>query len=320
MLNNITNYTNLINNRKVRTLLDATDLFTIGVRDANFYGNYQPALITATDLVNSVASLLPSTLPYWLEYNQSDLTIWNNGMGNIASNTSYGQQAFASNTLGTENTAIGYQSCLNITTGNYNTALGAYTLTNNTSVANTAIGYGALQYSSSASGNVAIGINAMTQATCIDNIAIGNLSMQSTTGNESTSIGHFTLRNNTSGSNNTALGNIALQQNTTGTGNTAIGKGALSNNTVALFNTAIGTNAAESNTVGEFNTCIGGATSTGNFSNSIILGFGATAVANNQFVAGSVATNAGSVTVEVNTSTQVWNVVINGVARKILLA
>jgi hypothetical protein len=60
MLNNITNYANLIDNGKVRTLLQATDLFTIGVRDANFYGHYQPALITTTDLVSSIAGLLPA--------------------------------------------------------------------------------------------------------------------------------------------------------------------------------------------------------------------------------------------------------------------
>jgi hypothetical protein len=65
MLNNITNYTNLIDNKKVRTLLEATDLFTIGVRDSNFYGNYQPALITATDLVSSIAGLLPPATASW---------------------------------------------------------------------------------------------------------------------------------------------------------------------------------------------------------------------------------------------------------------
>lgn len=59
MLNNITNYSNLISNGKIRTLLDATDLFTIGVRDPNFIGNYQPALITATNLANSIIPLLP---------------------------------------------------------------------------------------------------------------------------------------------------------------------------------------------------------------------------------------------------------------------
>jgi hypothetical protein len=59
MLNNITNYSNLISNGKIRTLLDATDLFTVGVRDPNFIGNYQPVLITSTNLANSIASLLP---------------------------------------------------------------------------------------------------------------------------------------------------------------------------------------------------------------------------------------------------------------------
>ena len=52
----------------------------------------------------------------------------------------------------------------------------------------------------------------------------------------------------------------------------------------------------------------------------ILIGVGATADGNNQFVVGTASVNAGAVTVEVNASANVWNVVINGVARKILLA
>jgi hypothetical protein len=74
------------------------------------------------------------------------------------------------------------------------------------------------------------------------------------------------------------------------------------------------------NTTGSGNSALGYNTQSGNFSNSVILGHSATATANNQFVVGSTGTNAGAVTTEVNVSTQVWNVVINGVARKILLA
>jgi uncharacterized membrane protein len=52
----------------------------------------------------------------------------------------------------------------------------------------------------------------------------------------------------------------------------------------------------------------------------VVLGRSAAATAANQFVVGSSTYNAGSVSAEVNTSANVWNVIINGVARKILLA
>lgn len=105
------------------------------------------------------------------------------------------------------------------------------------------------------------------------------------------------------GSSNTANGYFSLVFNTTGTNNSAFGESALANNTTGSFNTALGFN-----------------TQSGNFSNSVILGAAATATASNQFVVGSAAYNAGAVTAEVNASANVWNVVINGVARKILLA
>jgi len=74
------------------------------------------------------------------------------------------------------------------------------------------------------------------------------------------------------------------------------------------------------NTSGSNNTAIGIDTLSGNFSTSVILGRGATATADNQFVIGATSYNAGSVATESNSSTRVWNVIINGVARKILLA
>jgi hypothetical protein len=74
------------------------------------------------------------------------------------------------------------------------------------------------------------------------------------------------------------------------------------------------------NTSGHSNTALGSGTVSGNFTGSLILGRDATATANNQAVFGSSGTNAGSVAAEVNASANVWNVVINGVARKILLA
>ena len=51
-----------------------------------------------------------------------------------------------------------------------------------------------------------------------------------------------------------------------------------------------------------------------------MIGCNDTATASNQMRFGSSAYNNGAVNAEVNASTQVWNVFINGVAQKILLA
>jgi len=74
------------------------------------------------------------------------------------------------------------------------------------------------------------------------------------------------------------------------------------------------------NGTGNNNSVLGYAVDTGGFNASVILGRGATATADNQFVVGTATLNAGTVTAEVNASANVWNVRINGVARKILLA
>ncbi len=155
-----------------------------------------------------------------------------------------------------------------------------------------------------------------------------------------TVVGNVAFNSNTSGQNNTAIGESALFSNTTGTANVAVGRRALfasnSAQNVALGNdslrfntaannTAVGYFSLYNNTTGASNTSIGhnagNTTTTG--SGNVFIGKDAVALNatdSNQFVVGSSTTNAGSVTSEVNTSTQVWNVVINGVARKILLA
>ena len=125
MLNNITNYTNLINNKKVRTLLDATDLFTIGVRDANFYGNYQPALITATDLVSSVASLLP---PATGVINTIGTTLYsvNPAAGPVGplDNIAFGLEAGQNATTAEKSNFIGFNAGKNSSLSNYDNFFG----------------------------------------------------------------------------------------------------------------------------------------------------------------------------------------------------
>jgi hypothetical protein len=170
-----------------------------------------------------------------------------------------------------------------------NTAIGSSALlTNTTGSENTAVGFDALRANTTGQSNVAVGRNAMTS--------------------------------NTTGGNNASFGRFALRNNTTGTANTSLGNSAMNDNTTGGFNIGIGSNSLVTNTSGSNNIGIGANCSSGNFDASIILGRDATATASNQFVVGSTTYNAGSVTTEVNVSTQVWNVVINGVARKILLA
>jgi len=49
MLNNLTNFFNLIRGRKIKTTLADSDLIAIGVRDSRFDGNYQPSAIKYED-------------------------------------------------------------------------------------------------------------------------------------------------------------------------------------------------------------------------------------------------------------------------------
>jgi hypothetical protein len=99
-----------------------------------------------------------------------------------------------------------------------------------------------------------------------------------------------------------------------------MGQGSLYSNATGYNNVAMGQNSLFSNTAGNFNVALGYSVQSGNFSNSIILGRGATATGNNQFVVGSAGTNVGSFTTESCSSTQTWTVEINGVTKKILLA
>jgi hypothetical protein len=160
-----------------------------------------------------------------------------------------------------------------------------------------------------------------SNTTGLSNTAIGVSALENnTTGLANTAIGTSALENNTIGFNNTAIGSAALTNNTTSNQNTAIGAAALLFNTTGNDNTAIGMFALTSNNTGSNNTAIGSSTDSGNFDASIILGRDAVATASNQFVSGSVTYPAGAVNAAVVAQTQTWDVIINGVAHKILLA
>lgn len=227
-------------------------------------------------------------IPSFIEYDEASKTFWNNGTANIATNISFGESALISNTSGTNNTGLGHGSLQNNTTG----------------VNNTSVGKSALQSNTTGVKNVAIGSDSL----------LGN-----TTGEENIAIGHQSMQSNTTGVGNTAVGSISLLNNQTGFANTAIGVQALFSNTTGTRNTAIGNYAIGNNTTGSFNIAVGGFTQTGNFNGSVILGYLATATADNQFVVGSSGTPAGAIATETIIADRTWTVRINGANYKIPL-
>lgn len=242
------------------------------VGDGNTVGADE--MITPTLQVTSINGSVASSvlLPSFVHTDATDVTLWNNGQGAVATNTSYGDGALRSNTVGNSNTANGVDALRNNTIG-FN---------------NTAVGRGALITNTGGSGNTAVGISALNA---------------NTIGGSNTAVGVNAISNNINGTNNTAMGVSALQGNSSGVNNTAVGHGAITTNTTGSNNTAVGIS-----------------TDSGNFDASIILGRDATATASNQFVSGSVAYPAGAVNPALATSTQTWDVIINGVPQKILLA
>jgi len=148
------------------------------------------------------------TLIPWLEYNQTDLTVWNNGKGNIGNNTSFGVSALRSNTSGSNNTAYGGAALYGNTEGIQNTAIGATALqSNQLGSSNTALGPGTLYTNSSGSNNVAIGVNVLSAGTAVsDNIGVGNGALFNTTSISNVAIGSSSLTTITNGQGNTAIG------------------------------------------------------------------------------------------------------------------
>ena len=56
MLNNITNFFNLVSARRIKTTVNPTDLVALGIQDPRTPGIYQPAAISATDLIASATT------------------------------------------------------------------------------------------------------------------------------------------------------------------------------------------------------------------------------------------------------------------------
>jgi hypothetical protein len=272
---------------------------------SDYYGNRYSASTTATNATIGTATITiyeaPTAggLPAWLEYDGTDLTIWNNGHGDEPTNTSYGESALKSITDGGDNTAIGLGALMDNSSGNANTAVGSLALRDNTGDDNTAIGSGSLLSNTIGTSNTAIGSNSLN-----DN----------TEGADNTAVGYQSLRNNIDGVSNVAIGSGSLFSNSTGFHNTAIGVGALISNLGGNNNVAIGYNSLYFNETGNYNIAIGnGATST-NYSNCIVLGNEAISDSNDQIVIGSEEYAVGSVTtVGTFTPSHKFQIKLNGI-------
>lgn len=342
MLQNLTNFFNLIKTRKIKTQLEDSDLIAVGTRDNTWSGNYQPSAITFEDLQNQLGVTLTTNntggassyiggilnIPVYqtqiphLEYSLTEKTVWNNGLGNENTNTGFGVGVLKSRTTGSGNTGFGSLALWNLTTGNSNTAIGHTALRSNTTgSSNTAIGTNALLNNTTGSRNTAIGNAAMfTGNSSSENTAIGHNALQLiNSGSNNTAVGSGSLSLNTFGGANTGIGRNVLSNNTSGASNTAIGESALSQNTIGNNNVAVGQFALNGNSVGDNNTAIGWATACSNYSGCVLLGREATATANNQFVVGSSSVNAGTIATETITPDRTWTVRINGANYKIPL-
>ena len=238
-------------------------------------------------------------------------------------NTVYGFEAFESNTSGTLNTALGFQVLRNNTIANSNVGVGAEALRDNISGGN----------------NIGIGVAALQRLTTgVENTAIGFLSFLFNNDNRNTSLGAYTGYNSRTGDNtyigyrsgneawnggnNTAVGSEAHKSvwNSNAANNVAIGRSSLIAISNGDDNTAVGYQSGINITTASSNTIVGAYADAANFSSSVILGREATATGSNQFVVGSALYNAGAVTTAAAAQTKTWDVIINGVAEKILLA
>ena len=162
------------------------------------------------------------------------------------------------------------------TKGNeFNTFFGEYSGINSTGGNNNAFGRSALASNTTGHANSAFGNNVLQDNTTGDcNNAFGGFALGSnTTGNGNNAFGYDALKSNTEGNDNIAIGSVALGRNTIGNDNTAVGSNALQENTTGNQNTALGSGAGGS--------IIGGLSNT-TPNNSVFIGFGTTANANNE--------------------------------------
>jgi hypothetical protein len=120
-------------------------------------GGTSSQFLKADGSIDSNTYLTSAAIPSFLEFNVTDKTVWNNGQGDVAANTSFGTSALKTNTTGTDNSAFGVSALRNNTSGSYNTAIGNALSSNTVGNNNISVGYIAQASGTTASSNVSIG-------------------------------------------------------------------------------------------------------------------------------------------------------------------
>jgi hypothetical protein len=333
MLNNITNFFNLIKTGKVKTQLDGTDLLPIGTKDFRFTGQYQPTMIKYSDLVSGLVggsngqvlfndndTIAGASNLYYdkltgrvgIGTNTPAYLLNVNGTARITSlipseliSPSPTEIIFVKNSSGvTAGRILPDGNILRISSSGAHTTINIFS-TGNLGINQTTDAGFRLDVNGTArvqSGLIVQGLTIGRGGGNANSVAIGLEAAPLTTATQNCAVGYRALFNNTGG-DNTAVGAFyAMFANTTGTRNTGIGAYALNGNTTGQYNTAIGYN-----------------TSSGNFSNSTILGYGAAATADNQFVVGSSGVNAGLVDTSGISISDFWNIKVNGTDYKVAM-
>jgi len=216
---------------------------------------------------------------------QQNTNGWYNGPLLQNSNTWIGIGAGVTNSVSaSNNVGVGSSVLFALTTGGSNTAVGQGAQACETTAGNnTSIGQLALTNNSTGQNNTALGMYAQYGDGC------------TSSGDDNTSSGFYSLFSVTSGSNNVADGSYALYANTTGGTNGAFGFTALASNTTGNANTAVGTGALYSSTTGDGNVAIGdgalGSAVTGNYNISLGLnsGYNLTGGSNNIYLGLNIA-------------------------------
>jgi hypothetical protein len=258
-------------------------------------------------------------------------SMYSSGTGSNA-NLAIGIQSMMDNVTGEANTAVGINALKACVNGKENTVLGREALSKATNPRRcSAIGNGALVFAavtedSTANGFLALAGNKGNYNTAMGSSAAWGNGIGFTTGTlpgsgeGNSTFGAFSMQNLANGDYNTAIGHLASQSLTNGDENVSVGYKAAQSGAATLGNTAIGSKALSENITGDYNTVLGYNAQATNVDECVVLGRQATATGNNQFVVGSATAPAGMLSTETNTSTKVWNVIINGVPQKILLA
>lgn len=167
--------------------------------------------------------------------------------------------------------------------------------------------------------NISIGsavLNSVVDGT--DNIGIGSNTLQNNQQSENIAIGTEAAYGGTDGVSNIVIGVRAFRVSN-GSNNVIMGGNSFLQHEIGSENICIGNNSNEDVLNSERNIILGHNATSNDFSNCLLIGNRATALANNQIVIGSTSIPLGTVTLENVVSDNTLEILLNGVKFKILL-